>query len=313
MNTIKLAKGDLHCHLIGSLNPQDIRSLAKKNHVDATRFEPLENFIEFHSQDYWTFVRNLLSTPDTLSKGLEIFLEKEAADGVIYAEPIINLGKILLSGINIQEMIEKLEETIYNCRKRLKIDTKIRVGVNREDGHQGITNICKFLTTNKSAIFAGLDLNGNEKKYPNVVFSTELQKIKAIGMNATIHAGEYSFLDKSALTTISFKPNRIGHGIALANHPEIFDFLRENKIIIEVCLSSNLLTKAVSSLIEHPVSIFEASQVPYVLATDNPAITLSPLSHEYELLSSLGVTNERLSQIASLSLSPLNQHQKAYS
>src|SRR5438132_11176653 len=117
------------------------------------------------------------------------------------------------------------------------------------------------------------------------------------GLGVTIHVGEEGGeLGREELGEVieSLRPDRIGHGILAAGDAELMAALRERGIVLEICPTSNLLTKALADE-DHVRDTFRAfvdGGVPFTIATDGPEMMRTHLRDEFELLLRIGALDE---------------------
>jgi adenosine deaminase len=92
----------------------------------------------------------------------------------------------------------------------------------------------------------------------------------------------------------SLRPDRIGHGILAAGEPELEQSLRELGIVLEICPTSNLLTRALpdEEAVRDTVRRFVEQGVPFTIATDGPEMMRTHLRDELELLARIGALDE---------------------
>jgi adenosine deaminase len=129
------------------------------------------------------------------------------------------------------------------------------------------------------------DLAGPEENYPPGDHTEAFNEIINNLMSITVHAGEgYGPASiKEAVTHLN--AHRIGHGTRLLENdmPDLLEFLRDHRIAIEICLTSNLQTKAVRSLDEHPLRRLLDEEFRVPLCTDNRMVSAVELTDEYVL------------------------------
>ncbi len=146
--------------------------------------------------------------------------------------------------------------------------------------------VMDFMVENKNS-FIGVDLADNEVGFDPGPFAPCFEKAKAAGLKVTIHAGEalQEGSEKNILDSVSkLHAERIGHGIQCYRDPEVLKFVVDNKIPLEVCPTSNLLTNAAASIEEHPIQKLLDAGVWVTLNADDPGIFDQNLLEEYELL-----------------------------
>ena len=142
----------------------------------------------------------------------------------------------------------------------------------------------------------GVDIAGPRPggaRYPYRDLAPLVEEARAAGLGVTIHVGEEG--EEHGEAEIGevveyLRPDRIGHGILAARHPELMTALREQEIVLEICPTSNLLTRALSGeeAVRETFRAFVDNGVPFTIATDGPEMMRTHLRDEFELLERIG-------------------------
>jgi adenosine deaminase len=146
----------------------------------------------------------------------------------------------------------------------------------------------------------GVDIAGPRPggaRYDYTQISPLVEAARAAGLGVTIHVGEEGGdLGREELGEMieSLRPDRIGHGILAAGDPELTAALREHQIVLEICPTSNLLTKALADedAVRETFRAFVDAGVAFSIATDGPEMMRTHLRDEFELLLRIGALDE---------------------
>jgi adenosine deaminase len=141
--------------------------------------------------------------------------------------------------------------------------------------------------TQQPAGLVSFGLGGPEIGVPRPQFQPYFDRARAAGLRSVPHAGESTGPQTIWDAITHLGAERIGHGIAAAQDPELMAYLREHHIPLEVCPTSNLRTQVVRSYEEHPLPILVASGVPVSINSDDPPMFSTTLNREYELAADL--------------------------
>ncbi len=146
----------------------------------------------------------------------------------------------------------------------------------------------------------GIDIAGPRPeggRYPYRDLVPLVEEARGAGLGVTIHVGEEGeeHGDAEIGEVIEhLRPDRIGHGILAARSPELMAALREQEIVLEICPTSNLLTRALPSeeAVRETFRAFVEHSVAFTIATDGPEMMRTHLRDEFELLHRIGALDE---------------------
>jgi aminodeoxyfutalosine deaminase len=130
-------------------------------------------------------------------------------------------------------------------------------------------------------------LGGPEAGVPRPQFKPYFDKARAAGLHSVPHAGETTGPETIWDAVRDLGAERIGHGIAAARDPRLLAHLADNGITLEVCPTSNVRTRAVASLDEHPLPALVAAGVPVTVNSDDPPMFGTSLEEEYAVAARL--------------------------
>ena len=144
---------------------------------------------------------------------------------------------------------------------------------------------------------AAVDLAGAEALYPTYKYKGLFKKAADGGIPFTIHAGEAGGATEVACA-IEMGASRIGHGVRSYEDPAVVRMIREKGIFLEMCPTSNRITKAVSDMKNYPLREYLSQGIKVVVCTDDMAICRTELKKEFDYLKKLmGLTEEEKVQI----------------
>jgi adenosine deaminase len=133
-----------------------------------------------------------------------------------------------------------------------------------------------------------VDLAGDENMYPPALHEKAFKLAKSYNLKITIHAGETGISQNIVDSIILLHADRIGHGTAALKDESVIKLLKERDIPLEICIKSNLDTKIIDNLYDHPILTLFKLGVKVTLNTDNTTVSNTNIMKEYERLIKLG-------------------------
>jgi aminodeoxyfutalosine deaminase len=134
---------------------------------------------------------------------------------------------------------------------------------------------------------------------PRPQFAPHFEAARAAGLHCVPHAGETTGPETVWDALRFLHAERIGHGTSSAQDPALLSHLAERGIPLEVCPSSNVATRAVASLAEHPIRVFREAGVTVTINSDDPPMFATTLNREYEIAADLlGLDEPELAELA---------------
>jgi adenosine deaminase len=139
----------------------------------------------------------------------------------------------------------------------------------------------------------GFDLAGDEIRYPTSPHRQAFEAARAAGLKLTCHAGEAGE-PSNVEDALELGIERIAHGVIGARDPRIVERVRSEGVVLDLCPTANWKCKAVPRLADHPLPALLRAGVRCTIGTDSRTVAGTTLSHEFELASEMGLSDEEL-------------------
>lgn len=287
-----LPKIELHCHLDSSVRISTVAEIGKElglslpNPIEAALVAP-EVCLEL--ADYLRRIDLALDVMQQRKHLIRIareFVEDLHADGVIYGEVRFAPQLHTRGGLRPQEVVEAVNEGLAEGMQ----DTGVPVGLilcclRHEDAESSLA-LARLAIANAD-IVCGLDLAGDEARYPGAPHRAAFELARKAGLRRTVHAGEASGAESIREAIEVLGAERIGHGVRIEESPELIEYVHERAITLEMCPLSNYQTRAVSSLAAHPIDRLLRKNVRVTVSTDARTVSLTTVTSEFERLEKL--------------------------
>jgi adenosine deaminase/aminodeoxyfutalosine deaminase len=286
------ADSELHIHLEGSLEPELLCLLDTSLTLETAR--QLYNFGDFAGfiESFKAAVRRL-QRPEHYAQAAAALFKRLHDEGRVYAEVILSAGVVLWKEQSLDETWAALREVTLAAPLRIRWI----VDVVRQFGSEPALNVATWAARTAAPEIVAFGIGGDETSCPASDFAGAAAIAKEAGLHFVPHAGETSDA-QNVWEMIHLGAERIGHGIRSASDPELLRYLRDHRIPLEVCPTSNVRTGAVASLDRHPLRILYDAGVPITLNSDDPAIFQTTLHGEFQAARGLGFTEDELANIA---------------
>ncbi len=289
----EISKAELHIHLEGSIWPETLAEMDPAlDPAEARRRFAYQDFDAFIEAFVW--VLGFLRGPDEYALAARRLFERLAADGIRYAEVTLAGAGILRRGLDFARVYDALSREAA----RAPLDVWWIVDATRQFPPAEAMEIARLAVERAGDRVVAFGLGGIESAGAIEQFSAVLRFAREHGLKLTPHAGETVGAD-SVRAALDAGADRIGHGILAAGAPDLMRRLRNEDIPLEICVTSNVATGAVTSLRDHPVRRLYDAGVPIVLNSDDPAMFHTTLSGEYKLAArEFGFTRDELKMLA---------------
>ena len=293
-----LPKAELHVHHVGSVSPRIVAELAER-YPGTVPSDPeaLKEFFTF--RDFAHFVEVYLAVVALIRTDADIrYLTYEVArelaftQQVRYAELTCTPYTSVLPddpdhGIPIEAYTEALEDARLAAERDFGIVLRWIYDIPGESGMPAADATLSFATNHRVDALVGFGLGGPEIGVSRPQFKPHFDAARRVGLRSVPHAGETTGPQTVWDAIRVLGAERIGHGTSAAQDPKLLEHLAKEGIPLEVCPSSNVATRAVASLDEHPIQAFRDAGVTVTVNSDDPSMFGTSLNHEYEIAARL--------------------------
>jgi aminodeoxyfutalosine deaminase len=298
-------KIELHVHLEGTIRARTLLTIARRNGLPlpADTVEGLAQLYEFrdfaHFLDVWTLTTNCLRTAEDFRQVVVDYAAEAAAHAAVYIEGIFSPAERIKTGISWDALFNgycdgaQQAEEDYGVIVRLTPD--LYWGMDPDDAADAARKAVAY--SDRGVV--GLGIGGAEGTCPPEKYAKAFAIARDGGIGSVPHAGEGAGPDSVRAALDSLGADRIRHGIRAVEDPSLVSELADRGIVLDVCPTSNLRTKVVANLADHPLPSLLRAGAGCSVSTDDPAMFGTDLSQEYSLLPGMGVDPRQIYRAAS--------------
>ena len=281
----RLPKVELHVHLEGSIPPSTMRALAEKRGRDLDRdarwallqggrYKDFSEFVQV-----WTLISELLREYRDYEIIARALAGEMVRQNIRHAEVLFSPTLDSVKHLDPVGIAAAAASGFQAEGEQLSV--RLIADIVRDNGPAEAQALVEALAAGRPPLLAGIGIGGSENRFPPEPFAAAFQKARAAGFRTEAHAGETAGPDSiwGALRTL--RVERINHGTRAREDAFLLRSLRERRIPVASCPTSNLRLAVVPRLEEHPVGPFLADGLAVNLATDDPAVFGADLAGEY--------------------------------
>ncbi|MFI8578268.1 adenosine deaminase [Rossellomorea aquimaris] len=294
MNDSTMPKIELHCHLDGSVRPETIIDIAKREGIHIPSFdieemkeeliapldcESLDEYLEKFS-----IPNAVMQSKENLKRITYELYEDAAKENVKYMEvrfaPLLHTQK----GLSVEEIIGSVIEGMKEAEEQFDIKGNIILSCMRTMSAERAFEVVEHGKSFLGKGVVAIDLCASEEEGFCGKFIEPIALAREYGYRVTIHAGETG-VGKNVLEAVEWLgAERIGHGVYITDCPEAYQVVKEKQIVLEICPTSNVQTKAVNQFRDHPLYDFHRDGIKITINTDNRTVSDTTMAKECELV-----------------------------
>ena len=294
----KLPKAELHLHIEGSLEPELMFRLARKNNVEipydsvedvraAYNFNNLQSFLDI----YYAGANVLLTQDDFYDLTWEYIL-KCVEDNVIHTEIFFDPQTHTERGVAFEAIITGIKEALADAKEKYGITSCIIMCFLRHLSQEAAFETLEQAMAFKDDII-GVGLDSSELGNPPSKLKEVFQKAKEAGFKLVAHAGEeadFSYIYE-ALDLLNI--NRIDHGVQSIKSPELMQRLKDEQMPLTVCPNSNIELRVFDNYKEHNIKALLDYGLNISVNSDDPAYFKGYVNQNFiNLYENLPITEE---------------------
>lgn len=288
---LAMPKTDLHVHLDGSIRLSTMIELAAERKVELPSTDEKELFAKLrlgshfdNLVDYlsvFTHTLSVMQDQEALERTAYELAEDNALENVRWLEvrysPILHTRK----GASLTRIVESVIEGLADARRDHGITCNVIIcGIRHIEPQQSL-RLAEVASAYKNKGVCGFDLAGAEYDYPAKQHRDAFYLVRNNNVRSTIHAGEAYGPESIHQAIHVCGAHRIGHGTRLREDGDLLNYVTDQRVPLEVCLSSNVQTQAVRDFASHPLGFYFDFGVRVTINTDNRLITNTNVTDEY--------------------------------
>lgn len=288
-----LPKAELHVHHVGSASPRIVARLAERHPGSGVPSDPGALAEYFTFRDFAHFIEVYLSVVDLVRDAEDVRLltyeiaRDMARQNIRYAELTVTPYSSTSRGIPDVAFCEAIEDARTAAEAELGVVLRWCFDIPGEAGLVSAEETTRIATSLRPEGLVSFGLGGPETGVPRPQFKPYFDRARAAGLHSVPHAGETTGPETVWDAINHLGAERIGHGTSSVLDPRLIDHLGEHRVPLEVCPTSNIATRAVADLAEHPVRAMAEAGLLVTVNTDDPPMFGTDLNTEYAVAARL--------------------------
>jgi aminodeoxyfutalosine deaminase len=299
-----LPKAELHVHHVGSASPRIVSELAARHPGKVP--SDLEKLREFYTfRDFGHFIEVYLSVVDLIREPEDVRLltyevaVEMAAQNIRYAEMTLTPYTSVQAGVPIEAFVEAVEDARTSAEREHGIRLRWIYDIPGEFGIPAAEATASYAVDHAPETLIGFGLGGPEVGVERPQFKPVFDRARAAGLHSVPHAGETTGPQTVWDALEQLGAERIGHGTSSVQDEKLMAHLVEQQIPLEVCPTSNIATRAVDVLENHPLRQMYDAGVLVTINSDDPPMFNTTLNREYEIAADLlGLDQDGIAALA---------------
>ncbi|MEU9013185.1 adenosine deaminase [Streptomyces sp. NPDC048479] len=294
-----LPKAELHVHHVGSASPRIVAELAAR-HPDSkvpTDPEALADYFTFtdfaHFIEVYLSVVDLIRTPEDVRLLTFEVARDMARQNIRYAELTVTPFSSTRRGIDEDAFMVAIEDARKAAEAELGVVLRWCFDIPGEAGLEAAEETARLAVDLHPEGLVSFGLGGPEIGVERPQFKPYFDRAIAAGLHSVPHAGETTGPQTIWDALNELGAERIGHGTSATQDPALLAYLAEHRIPLEVCPTSNIATRAVADLDEHPIKEMVEAGVLVTINSDDPPMFGTDLNNEYAVAARLLELDER--------------------
>jgi len=304
----RLPKAELHCHLDGSVRPATLLELGREQGkempagdaaslADYMRVDDARNLEDYLAR--FDVTLSVMQSEAALERIAYELVEDAATDGVRYIEiryaPPLNTR----AGLSLGAAVEAPLRGIRRAEAEHGTIARLIVCSLRHWTPDVSLELAQLAVAYRRDGVVGFDLAGGEAGQPASRHARAFEHARSHDMACTCHAGEGAGAESVREAVHACGANRLGHATRLIEDESLLEYVNDRRIALELCLTSNVQTRATATYETHPIRSYFDRGCNVVLNTDNRLMSGTTLTDEYVVAAHrLGFDFDELATIA---------------
>ena len=288
-------KIELHVHLEGTVRPATLLEIAGRNDyaLPSDTEEGLAALYDFrdfaHFIEVWILTTNALQTEEDFRQVVVDYAAEAASHGAVYLEAIFSPAERVARGIGWDEIFGGYCDGAQEARERHGVEVRLTPDIYRGCPLDEAEQVVRHSARYRDRGVVGVGLGGLEAEYPPEPYEPVFTLARELGLASVPHAGEVAGPPSVRGALEELGADRLRHGIRAIEDAGLVQELAGRGTVLDVCPISNLRTRAVTSLEEHPLPRLVSAGVRCSISTDDPAMFGTDLTQDYDAAAQLGL------------------------